>query len=251
MTPKSLQRWLILSDVHVPFHDKDLLVKVLKLIVDARPYGLILNGDFLDLFSLGSYNADSLFFLKQIDLGEEYQAGNWVLSKLDSAMRAGSHKFFVYGNHEDRYFRELQKGDTAKYGDALRSPTEALKLRERGYTVLENWKQDFVKLGEHLEVTHGTHCNVHVAKKEMEESQSSVIVGHSHRFNTHVEGKRGGFNFGFLGDLESKYFHYMPRTARNKWVNSLGFSHIDDHGDFYVEPIQCFGGRFVYNGKAY
>lgn len=245
--------YLILSDLHVPFHDEALIAKVCQLAVDIRPRlaGVILNGDFLDLYTLGSYNRDSLRKLRHLTLDAEYAEGNRILDMLDTAIPRNIERHFLFGNHEDRYWRELDHGDTGKYGDALRSPHEALRLVNRGYRVYDNWKQDFVRLGEHLEVTHGVYTPVHVAKKHLDEFQGSVIVGHSHRLQSYVTGRRGAWNFGFLGQTNSEGFHYVSRTKRNTWTQSFGLVDIDDHGDFFVSPIQVHNGRFVCDGRFY
>ena len=101
------------------------------------------------------------------------------LDDIDNALgkyKKSCKKYFLYGNHEDRYFREVAKGDKAKYGSALLNPTEALKLQKRGYEVKDNWKDDFFTLGEHLDIIHGIYCNVHSAKKHLRRNWSLCYV---------------------------------------------------------------------------
>lgn len=59
---KTLQRWLVVSDVHRPFHNQILWQKLLRLISElgTNLHGIVLAGDYLDLYTLGSYNAESL-----------------------------------------------------------------------------------------------------------------------------------------------------------------------------------------------
>lgn len=244
-------RWFIISDIHSPFHNVRLVEKVCACIRAEQPYGIIINGDFLDLFSIASHNADSLGLLKNIDLEYEYRVGNDLLNKIDDALPKGAKKKYIYGNHEDRYIRELMRGDRAKYAGALVSPEEGLGLRERGYKVFTNWKQDSIQLGSHLEVTHGVFTPVHAAKKHLDEFQGSVIVGHTHRFQSFVSGKRGAWNFGFLGDIESRGFYYMSRAQRSKWSNSFGTVDIDSKGYHYVQPIHIFNESFICSGVKY
>lgn len=248
---KRYQQWLIISDVHVPWHSKTLLRKVCKLATDVKFDGVVFNGDFLDLYTLSRHNAGSLGLLKDLTLTEEYAQGNAVMDDLLSTSLKKAEKHYTFGNHEDNWKRCLNKDDNAKYGESLMGPTEALSLIERGFTVRDNWKDDVVKLGSHLDVTHGTNCCVHVAKKALDEFEGSVITGHSHRFNTHLTGYRGGFNFGFLGSLHSPGFHYMPAKDRRKWVNSFGVVSILDDGDFICTPVQCWNDRFLVNGTLY
>jgi hypothetical protein len=71
-------------------------------------YGICLAGDYLDLYTLGSYNSMSLGLLEGIDLGYEYEDGLNGLIELQSALPDGCKKLFLYGNHEDRYFNLAQ-----------------------------------------------------------------------------------------------------------------------------------------------
>lgn len=248
---KRFQQWLIISDVHVPWHSKPLIRKLCKLAHDVKFDGFIINGDFLDLYTLSRHNAGSLGLLKDLTLTQEYVEGNKVLDDLMSTPLRRADKRYLFGNHEDNYRRCLLQDDNAKFGESLRGPLEALSLSERGFQVLQNWKDDSVRLGSHLDVTHGVNCCVHVAAKALSEFEGSVIVGHTHRFNTFVTGRRAAFNVGFLGDRASSGFHYMPAKDRRKWTNSFATVNILDDGDFLANPIQCWNDRFIFNGKLY
>lgn len=252
----TLQKWVILPDVHRPFHDKELWSKVLKLLVEMRPYlnGLVIAGDYLDLFALGSYNADSVELLKYADLSEEYADGLQGLNEIKEALGPkykDVEKVFIYGNHEDRYFREMAKGDNSKYGSALQNPKDALRLDKLGYTVFEDWKDDYYTIGEHLDVFHGVFTNQHAAHKHLKQSGRSCMFGHTHRIQSFREGDKAGFNIGTLCDLKSVGFKYMPRLQRQIWANGFAIVDIDRNGYFYVQQVTCFDGGFVANGKLY
>ena len=76
-SPK-MEKWLVLPDVHRPFHNKVLWGKIIKYIHENKQniYGIVLSGDYLDLFTLGSYNENSLKNLTGITLESEYDDGN-------------------------------------------------------------------------------------------------------------------------------------------------------------------------------
>lgn len=252
--PKNVQQWIVLPDVHRPFHNKVLWGKVMQLISDIGDslYGVVLSGDYADLYTLGSYNENSLKNLTGITLESEYLDCNEGLDDLDYAIKnKDCKKYFLYGNHEDRYFREIAKGDKAKYGGALISPTEALKLRDRGYKVKENWKDDYFTLGEHLDVMHGMYCNIHAAKKHLDMTGNSCIFGHTHRVQSYNSGNRAAYNIGGLYDINHRVFNYMPRLQRNVWANGLARVYIDDDGKFFVEQVNVWNDKFFTNGKLY
>lgn len=245
------QLWVVLSDLHVPFHDGPLVRKVLALIRRERPRGVILAGDYLDLFSLSSYSADSLEDLRGVTLCGEYGSGNVLLNEVDRACRRGTKKVYLYGNHEDRYFREKRRGDRGKYGNSFLSPTEALRLRERGWEVYEDWKQDSYALGPHLEVMHGVSVAVNAAKVHLELAQGSVMFGHTHRIMSYVAGRRAAFGLGCLCQVGHKGFHYMPALHRRRWASGFGLVRLDGSGDFWAESVQAHRGAFYACGRRY
>jgi len=251
-----VQKWLILPDVHRPFHNKVLWDKIMAYIGDNKNniYGIVLSGDYMDMFTLGSYNADSLKNLTGITLESEYDDALRGLDEIDNALKDKKHsckKVYIYGNHEDRYFREVAKGDNAKYGSALQSPIKALRLREKGYEVLTNWKDDFYTLGEHLDIMHGVYCGIHTAKKHLDMTMRSVMFGHTHRVQMFRQGDSASFNIGWLGDAKSSAYNYMPRMQKLVWSNGFAEVFINDIGDFYVNQISIYNDCFLINGKMY
>lgn len=252
----TIQKWIVLPDVHRPFHNKVLWAKIMKYIAHNKQniHGIVLSGDYLDLFTLGSYNENSLKNLTGITLESEYADANEGLDDIDYALgkyKKSCKKYFLYGNHEDRYFREISKGDKAKYGGALLSPTESLRLIERGYKVKENWKDDYFTLGEHLDVIHGVYCNIHTAKKHLDVTGRSIMFGHTHRVQSFRQGKRASYNIGWLGNVNHKVFNYMPRFQKDIWANGFAEVYIDNKGLYYVNQISIYNNRFFINGKLY
>lgn len=246
-----MKKYLILPDVHTPFHDKIILEKIYKMLKVVKVDGLVITGDFLDLYSLGSYNANSLKLLSKWNLSDEYEVGNQVLRDILQAVgRDCKERYFIFGNHEDRYFRELAKGDNAKYGNALQNPTDALNLHAKGFQVVEDWKDGFVKLGK-MVISHGFYTNVHVTKKALDMYQENCIFGHSHRFSSFIDGRIGAWNIGFLGNKDSEGFKYMHRGQRNQWCNGFAFYNVLDNDEFIVEPIQIWNRSFLYGGVKY
>lgn len=244
---------LILSDIHVPFHDKEVLVKVFALIEDIKPDVFVLNGDFLDLFSISSYSANSLEDLRDITLGMEYAEGNKVLNRFDKALPKKCEKFYLYGNHENRYYNLKRKLDNAKYGDALISPKQALSLTARHYTTLTNSEQDYILVGNNLEIMHGKYANKYFSVKHLEHINRNVIVGHIHTLQifTNASG-REAYSLGFLANEKSNVFNYAHRLSKQRWKK--GFICVDyerDTNNFWVTPVRVTGKRFVYNGKLY
>lgn len=250
--PKRTRDYIILNDVHIPFHDRVVWYKILQVIVDHKFEGVVLNGDWLDLFTLGQYVAGSLGQLKDLDLGMEYKAGNTALDELDRALAKGCEKHYLYGNHEDRYYRERSKGDTAKYGSAFQLPCEAMRLKERGYAVQRDYKDAELWLSPNLLVLHGEEFNQRAGRTLMEQFSASVIFGHTHWSKVDAMGRHRSYNTGWLGDWRFPHFKYVKKNRRkNEWQQSFSVASIADSGEHFVQVINIYNQKFIYNGKVY
>lgn len=248
-----MEKWIVISDVHRPFHNKILWTKVLKLIKDMGTglHGIILAGDYLDLYTLGSYNTESLANLSGLTLQDEYIDGLQGIDDLEQVLHKKAKKVYLYGNHEDRYFRHIKEKDNAKYGGALLNPVEALYLYEKNWTVLTDWQSDYFTLGEHLDVIHGIYTSVHSAKTHLDKTGHSVMFGHTHRVQCYHAGNKASYNIGGLYDINSKGFLYMPRLQRETWANGFALVNINIDGEFYVEQINVWNDSFLAEGKMY
>ncbi len=242
--------FLILPDCHVPFHNRPLLKRVCQLALDLKPSGLIIGGDFGDFFSIASHNDNSLARLRGITLKYEYNEQNKVLNDIGAACR-GAAKHFLYGNHEDRFMRWLADGDNAKMDGVVDDPVKALSLERRGYKVYPNWKDDSVQVGPHLEVAHGEYCVQHSAFKHLQEYEGSIVMGHTHRWNAHVTGRRGAYNIGWLGDKDNPVFSYATKSQRRRWCNGLMVAYLMPDGTYIPCPVQCWNSRFIFAGRLY
>lgn len=243
--------FVVLPDVHRPFHDEVLWGKILQMIAVEQPEGLVLSGDYLDLYTLGAWNKGSVKKLKDFTLGYEYDDGRQGIDELEEVLPPDCEKHYLFGNHEDRFFRFVEDYDNAKLGGALRHPDEALRLSERGWKVYENWRDDYVQLGDHLQVMHGQYTNVHAAKKHLDSFKTSVLFGHTHRWQSYFDGRHAAVNMGFLGDKESDGFTYVNRATREMWVNGFMVVYVRDDGHYHLEEVHCYDGGFMACGRLY
>lgn len=243
------RQYIVLPDVHAPWHNKPLLKKICQLIEDIRPYGIVFSGDFLDLYSIASHTRGK--DIGGLNLSKEYESGRSVMDDLLTAGRRAKDRHFLYGNHEDRFLRWKQDSENAKTGNTVESPEEALRLRERGFNVLINWKDHSVRLGEHLEVVHGQWCGRNPCRTHLDNYEGSIMFGHTHGFGSIVTGRRGSFNIGYLGDKMAAGFQYEPLARRRHWTNAFAVPTIMDNGEYHAQPVQVWADRFIFNGKVY
>lgn len=247
------EKWVVVTDIHRPFHNVKLWDKLLKLIKNLGESltGFILGGDYLDLFTLGSYNEGSLGLLKNIDLEYEYRDGLDGILELESVLHKNTKKYFLFGNHEDRYFRVLNSRDNAKFGSALKNPVVALDLENKGWIVKTNWKEDYFSITPELIVLHGKYWNIHSTHAHASKMPTSSIYGHTHRFGSFNFQGKTAYNVGGLYDKENKAFGYMDWITRLSWVN--GFCIVDVLPDktYFVNMVECKNDSFLVDGVVY
>lgn len=241
---------LVVSDPHVPFHNKRLTAGVCKLIHDIRPDHFVIAGDFGDYRSVSRHNTGSLQILRGLTLGKEYAAQNAVLDDFDSVLPRGCLREIIEGNHESNCIRWLQTGDNGKVEGAFKMPREALRIDERGYKYHENWKEASVEIGS-LSVVHGEFCTQHCAQKHLAEYEGSVMFGHTHRVQSYVTGKRGAWGIGGLFDKDNPAFGYATASQRRRWSNGFAIVHSFDDGTFLPHVVQVWNSRFTWAGKLY
>lgn len=238
---------------HFPFHNEKMMNGVLQLIkdLDKNLAGVHLIGDILDMNSL-AFQQRGQVPIDGVTLGWEYKEANKTMDDIDKAIGTRKiEKSFLFGNHEHRFFRELKKIDSSKLGSALISPTEGLKLRERGYSVYEDYFNDYVVLGDHLQLFHGYYVCVNPAKKHLNQLKKSCMFVHTHTVDAYYEGDMCSLNIGWGGDIKSQAFAYANRAMKRRWINGFALVTIDNHGFFHPQIITVYNDRFYYGGKKY
>lgn len=244
---------LVLSDIHVPGHNKKLIEDILSIIDEYPLKSITIAGDFLDMYSIASFNSNSLGKLKEWTLSDEYKMGNELLDRFDE-VKGDAEVIFLYGNHEERFEREIDKLDNAKYGTALLNVRDGLKLDERGYTVIEDYPDGVVSIGNEkngIDIIHGQRVNKYPAAATLNDNGRNVMLCHTHRFSTFADHQGVGYNIGCLIDIENPLFGYMTRMQRKKWTNGFAFINEDKEGNTFVEPIKVTDNTFYFRGRKY
>ena len=249
-TTEAPQMWVIIGCVHRPFHDKIVWDKFLKFLFDNRKSitGVIINGDYLDLRSLSSHDD---YIPEGIDLSVEYSDGLQGIQDIEDQLQKGIKKYFIYGNHEDRFFRD--KNSIRKYGASLPSPHEALELPQRGWEIIEDWKNGYITLGNDLDVFHGVKVGMNAAKDQLNALPTrSHIFNHTHRFGSYSNKTNTAYNIGCMIDFESDAFKYVDRGVRAAWSKGFAVAYIDPKGNHHVNPIKIDKDKtFFFQGRVY
>jgi predicted phosphodiesterase len=235
---------VVLSDIHIPYHDRDALAIALEFTEDIKPDKIILAGDIIDFYAVSKYMKDPL----RIDtLQSEIDETRAFLNVLRDK-HLGASITIIPGNHEVRLEKFLIDKASALTSLRCLSIDDLFGLSQNGIV----FSDASVMLGK-LEVTHGEYARKTPGgsvKGHFEKSASSVLVGHVHRLNTN----RYTNGWGVHTVVENGCLCMTsPEYSRvNDWQQ--GFSVVrynEKTGDFIVEQHNIVGGKLITSDRVY
>lgn len=238
-------KYLILSDVHVPYHSEVALEAALRYGIDAGCKHLVLNGDFLDFYKLSRWSQDPRYR----NVSEEIETGRQILSELEKHFKGSdSVKVYKVGNHEDRYEQFLYAKAAALVGVDQFQLKKILPIDPKTWKFVES--KQLYKIGKLLmlhghEVGRGMFDPVNIARGMWLRLQQTAMVGHWHRTSTHVEttgvkeAVNPSYSIGCLCDLAPDY------APVNKWNAGFAVVNLDVSGNYQVRNL------IIHNGQVY
>jgi len=238
--PKSATNILMLSDIHLPYHDIKALTLALKYGADKNVNTIFLNGDIIDMYQASFHEKDP----RNRSLKDEMDCARWFLDVLKKTFPKAK-IYYKEGNHEARLRRYLMvKAPELLDCTEFELPV-LLKLREMGIEWIPN--KQAVKIGK-LYVLHGNEFKggggVNPARAYYTKAKVSMIAGDKHRTSEHTETSLDGtvvtcWSTGCLCELSPDYMPY------NAW--NLGFAHItvEPDGNFEVYNKRIIKGKIV------
>jgi len=235
--PRNFKRVLLISDIHIPYHDPEAIKRTLKYAKDEGVDCVYINGDLLDFHDLSFHEKDAR---KRPTIANELEMGRKFLKGLKDYLNVPV--YFKPANHEhrlERYLRvkavELLDCDEFKL-DVL------LRLGEMGIQYIG--RRDKCYFGKLL-VEHGDRIKgsggVSPARTLFQRYKRHAICGHFHKKTEHCGKVYDGnsivtYSVGSLCSLEPEYFEV------NEHVH--GFAIIDmDGDDFRVHNYAIEGGK--------
>lgn len=239
--PKSCNNILLISDLHIPYHDIDAITIALDYGVENNVNTIFINGDLIDNANVSRFERD----LKKRSIKEEFDATKQFLVSLRGAF-PDAEIYWLKGNHCIRWEKFLEQKVREIWDDPYFHLEERLRLNEERVKILDDTV--LVKAGK-LSITHGHHvfkgvfAPVSPARGAYMRAKQSVIVGHLHRASHHPEVDLDGnvvscWSTGCLCELRP---NYSPLVSNSQH----GFAHIviEGNGDYTVKNYQIIKGK--------
>ena len=235
----SQSKTLILSDLHIPYHDNNAIELALQYGVDKGANCILINGDMIDFYPISRFEKDP----RQRSIKQEFDAVRQFLKYLRQKFPL-ARIVFKLGNHDERWEKWLE----VKAPELLDMEEFQLEVilgfAELGIEIVKNKRP--IHIGK-LIVLHGHEVfgtgGVNPARAIFTKTLESVLVGHYHRTSQHSEPSMSGHTFSAVsqGCLCGLNPAFMPI---NKW--NLGFAFCElqiKTGDYELHNKQIIKGK--------
>lgn len=237
--PLRVKRCLVLSDIHLPYHDKPALEVAIKSGQEHGVDSVLLNGDFMDFYTISRWNKNP----KMRDFPGEIEMGKEFLHFLRETFK-GCQIVWKLGNHEERWESYMWA-----HPELVGIPQfeiehwmECEKYRVRIVRDMRPIKISSLDILHGHEYTFAISNPVNPARGLFLRAQVSATMGHLHQTSEHTETNLNGklttcWSTGCLCNLHPKY------RPLNKWNH--GAMVVDTTGD---DDFKVFNFR-IHKGK--
>ncbi len=232
--------WLVIQDLHVPFHEPKPIEAAIRYAQDEKVSGVFINGDLQDCSALSYWKAPKRDFNGEIEKVLDF------LDFLDGELPK-TRKVYKPGNHEYR----LPAYFMSHAIEAAESPLAAMEtlmgFESRGIEFLDYYQ--IVRAGK-LPIIHGHEIpridrSVNPARGLFNRTHTWALCGHCHTTSVHTERDLNGtvittWSIGCMCDLSPDYTAYC-----NRWNWGFALINVAKNGDFEVRNF-----RILPNGKV-
>lgn len=233
-------RILVLSDIHVPYHNVQALTTAMTWGKKMNPDTILLNGDTIDAHSLSRFVKNP----KRRDFAGELRMFADLIDVLRNEFK-DAQIIFKVGNHEERYDQFLYR-KAHELAGVEEFTLENIIRKRSGREIEFVTDKRIIKAG-HLNIIHGHEFAqsifnpVNPARGLFLRGKSSAMQGHNHQTSEHTEPNMDGkimttWSVGCLCELHPQY---MPI---NRWNHGCAFIEVEDDGDFLVQNKRIMGG---------
>jgi len=236
--PSSIRKLLVFSDIHVPYHDMDVVKRGIEFGKSEGCDGILLNGDTMDMCGPSSHDPDP----RSLDLPSELEDGRQFLRHLRNKF-PNIPIYFKDGNHENRLERYLIKQAPVLLGVDDFELRSLLRMGEVGIQWIGD-KRLF--LAGKLVIIHGHEYKgaggVNPARWLSLRTSGSIMCGHFHRSSSHfsksiMDEISGAWSTGCMCHMSPDYSPY------NQWNHGFAMVHVNKDKTFEVENKMMIGGK--------
>jgi predicted phosphodiesterase len=238
----STSRNLILSDVHIPYHNEAALSAAVEHGKKLKPDCVILNGDTADFYSISRFLTDP----KKRNLKNEVENVRHFLGWLRGQFPK-ARIIYKLGNHDERWANFIWIKAAELWDFEELQIEQVLDFENFGIEIVKD--QKIIQIGK-LSVLHGHEFPkgltnaVNPARGNFLRGLESSLAGHLHRTSEHTETSMAGkiiscWSTGCLCGLNPGY------SRINKTNHGFAFVELFGEGQFNVNNFRILNGRVL------
>jgi predicted phosphodiesterase len=232
--------WLVLGDVHVPYHDRPTVEAAIRQAKRDGAVGVVLNGDTLDSHEISSHDKDPSAprYVREVEVANQFLS--WVRGQLPKAEIV-----FKEGNHEARLNKYIMGRAPALFDLEFVNLRSLLHFADHG--IVEVKDKRVIKAGK-LHLIHGHEYQggggVNPARWLYLRARSIAACGHFHRTSEH-----------HARDIGQKYeatwsigcaCHLSPAYAPlNEWNHGYAMVELFNDDNFVFRNMRVMGGKVL------
>jgi predicted phosphodiesterase len=243
LLPKSCNNVLIISDLHIPYHDISAITAAFNYGIAQQVNTVFINGDLIDFYQLSRFEKDP----RARSLSYELDSAKLFLDALRSAF-PDADIYYIKGNHCMRLESYLRVKAPELLGVQEFTLEALLQCNKYKVKVLDD--KLLVKIGK-LSITHGHHvirgifAPVNSARGTYLRAKQSTMISHVHKVSEHTETDMDGnmvtcWSTGCLAQLKPDYSPLVSNYSH-------GFAHVivDEKGHFNVKNYRIHQGKIL------
>lgn len=228
----------VISDLHIPYHDKQAVITTLDYLSKQNLDWLVLNGDIVDFHGLSTFTRDP----NKRDLNRELSVANQFLDYIAGRF---SNIIYVAGNHEYRFERYVASQAPELWNVEEVSVENFLRLNKRNIRYLDNTGR--IEAGK-LTILHGDRIAgrgaINVARLRLLYSFNNILTGHDHRTQEYIQKSvdnkmYGSWTTGCLCGLRPQYNPY------NNWNHGFAVVEVYKNKMFEVRNFKIVNGSIL------
>lgn len=235
------QRLLIMSDIHVPYHDIKAIEAAITWAKDHQPDSILLNGDIIDCYQLSNFSRDP----RKMSFAKELDQLKLLLETLNTEF-PDVPIYYKLGNHEERIELTVINRTPDLVGVVDYSLKSVVGFSNFNCTEIKDKR---IIHFSNLNILHGhelfkgASMAVNPARTAYLRATENTIVGHTHKSSEHNEVTLNGTLITTWSTGCLCYLHpqYMPI---NKWNHGFAFVKMDDD-NFRVTNLRIHDGRVL------
>jgi predicted phosphodiesterase len=233
---------LIISDVHLQFHDINAITTCFDYAKKQKPDAIIINGDLLDFYGLSFFSKDP----RKRDFAYELSLFKQFFEILQKTFKAKI--IYKFGNHELRYERFLMQKAGELVGVEEFELANIIKARAEGIDIVNH--NQLIHANE-LTILHGHELGrgffspVNAARGLQLRAKVTALQGDCHKTSEHTETDLKGtikttWSTGCLCGLQAEYAPY------NSWNHGFAMIELDSNKkDFQVHNKRIYKGKVL------